>query len=200
MHISDADPGILLTTTSIPTLIGYIQNLTANGGGDCREPSIGAAIRAARESHENSLINLYTDAPPSDEARSSELISIIREKRLTMNNLLTAGCSRKKRDTTRHRRQSETDNIYEYLSAISGGQTLEVSAIDLSSVDAVIFSSFKPSTLTILQQTGPSSLTGSTHTVEFKADSTLTEFQLTINGNSLGSITLLTPQGKHIRF
>ena len=197
MHISDADPGILITATSIPTLIGHIQQLRASGGGDCREPSIDAAIRAARESHENAIINLYTDAPPSDEARRSELTSLIREKRLTMNILLTAGCSRKKRDTGRHRRQSETDNIYEYLSAISGGQTLELSATDLSSVDSVIFSSFRPSTLTIFLQTGPSSLTGSMHTVEFRVDSTLTEFQITINGNSLGSITLLTPQGKH---
>ena len=106
---SNADPGILLTTTSIPTLIGYIQELSADGGGDCREPSIGAAIRAAIESHENTIINLYTDDPPSDVERSSELISIIKEKRLTINSLVTVGCSR-------NRRQAEMEvDIYEYL-------------------------------------------------------------------------------------
>ena len=182
-----------MTTQDILTLVKHMQDLVGSGGADCLNPSVGAMIKAAAQSERRGIINLFTDAPASDEERRSELVSIVDEKDLTINVFLTsnrAGCSQK-RALNRKKELAEDNNIYYFLTAMTGGQTLEVTTNDLSSVGSIVASSFKPTTSTIFQQTGPAG----THTVKFQVDSTITEIQLTVNGNNLRSIVLATPQG-----
>ena len=187
-------PETTVTTQDILTLTKHMQDLVGSGRADCINPSVGAMIKAAAQSERQGIINLYTDAPASDEERRSELVSIIDVKDLTINVFLTsnrrAECSQK-RALNSKKELAEDSNIYHFLTAMTGGQTLEVTTNDLSSVGSIVASSFKPTTSTIFQQTGPAG----THTVKFQVDSTITEIQLTINGNNLRSIVLVTPQG-----
>ena len=182
-----------MTRQNISTLVKHMQNLAVSGREDCVNPSIGAMIRAAAQSERRGIINLYTDVPASDKERGFELMSIVAEKDLTINVFLTSGraeCSQK-RAVKNEKELAEDSNIYHFLTAMTGGQALDVTADDLSSVGSIIASSFKPTTSTIFQQTGPAG----THTVDFQVDSMITEIQLTVNGNNLRSIVLLTPQG-----
>ena len=80
----------------IDDLINAIGNLTAVGGGDCPEPSIGALIRAIRASERGSPIYVFTDASASDEDQRAEVQALIIEKGVRVNYGLTQGCSKRK--------------------------------------------------------------------------------------------------------
>lgn len=182
-------------TQNITELSGYISQLVASGGGDCPEPNMGAVIRAARHSQIGGVINLYTDAPASDEGRRSEAESLIKEKDLKVNTFLVEGCGRKKR-SVRQKRQAESDP-YQFLASISGGQVLEVSSTELAELAPILIASVQPSTATIFQQMSSSDFSGS---IEFPIDSSISEFLITVNGISLNVQGLMSPQGIHMLF
>lgn len=196
------DPGMIETTDSIATLIDFLEALTISGGGDCAEPSIGALIRAAQNSRTRGIINLYTDAPPNDEERLSELESILRERDLVVNVFELTGsssCNQRKRSLRRQRRQAQNMDTYELLTALTGGRKLELVPADLVDVDLIIFSSFRPSTAPVYQEVGVSS-GFEVQEVEFFVDSTVTQLQIIINGNNLRSLSLQTPQGMLLEY
>ena len=157
--------------------------------------SIEALIRAATQSKGRGTINLFANALAADEEQLIKAASLINDKDLKVNVFKTAARRQRKRSADRYKQQdkedAESEDVHQYITAISGGQNLDVDPTDLSSIHSIIVSSFKPSTSTIFQQTGPAG----THTVEFQVDSTVTEFQFTVNGESPTLVALLTPGG-----
>ena len=143
------------------------------------------------------MLNLYTDAPASDEQRLTELQFILRDRDLVLNVFELTGpgsCNQRKRSVRRKKRRSQNTDTYEFLTIISGGHKLEVVPADLADVDLIIFSSFRPSSSLVYQEVGMSS-GFEVRQVELSVDSTVTEFQIIVNGNNLQSLSLLTPQG-----
>ena len=170
-----------------------IQGLTETGQGaeDCMEPSIGAIVRAASHSREGGTLNIFTDGQPSDVQRLPEALSIIRTKNLKLNIFFITGCVAKRR-----RKRQAMPQLYERLTFISGGQILKVSATDLAYIESIVSSSVRLRVATLFQQAG----TDSSVTVQFPVDSTVTDFFITVNGNDLQNVELLSPQGDLPRY
>ena len=61
-----------------------IANLTADGGGDEPEPTIGALIRAIKASEEGSPIIVFTDAEASDPELLPDAQDLIIQKSVTV--------------------------------------------------------------------------------------------------------------------
>ena len=189
---STIDQEAVQITNNFTVLTDSIQRLTGTGQGveDCMEPSIGAIVRAASHSREGGTLNIFTDGQPSDVQRLPEALSIIRAKNLKLNIFSIAGCVAKRR-----RKRQTMPQLYEHLAFISGGQILDVPNADLANIDLIVSSSVRPSLTTLLQQAGTDSVT-----VQFPMDSTVTDFFITVNGNDLQNVELLSPQGDLPRY
>ena len=187
------DPGNITITQDITTFISLIAELIPDGGGDCREPSIGAMIRAATHSQPGGSIFLFTDAPPLDPERIPEIEALVREKSLIVYPVLTLGCSRRKREPQLRQRRQAVDDPYGYLAAVSGGQIFTVNEGDISELYPLVTSSIQPSSLTtIFRWAGDAGFSG---VFNVSVDSTITQMVVRISGDSLSSVGLSTPHG-----
>ncbi len=166
----------------------YIQGLTASGGGvdDCREPGLGAIIEAAKYSTEGGVVNVFTDAQPSDYLRLSEAVAIAQEKELTINTFATTGCS------SRRRKRFVEGQPYGLLSFLSGGQFHSLPPEDLTNIAPIVVSSAELEKTAIILTRAGSSFNES---MDITVDSTITEFQIVVSGAGLTLGSLTSPQG-----
>ena len=182
--------------------LNAIEQLIPQGGGDCPEPSIGALIRAVRASEPNSPIYVYTDAPPSDPNRLAEAEALISEKGVTVSYGLTDGCRGKRKRSLQQYNQdhrhvekrqtgSDSENVYQFLAALSGGQVLNLQPTDIGNLSSLISFSAARTYTTIFYKSGP--LFG-TYSFRFPVDETATAVLLSINGRSI-EVTVRNPQG-----
>ena len=182
--------------------LNAIGELIPQGGGDCPEPSIGALIRAIRASEPNSPIYVYTDAGPSDPNRLPEAEALISEKGVTVSYGLTDGCSRKRKRSLQQSNQdysqvekrqtsSDSENVYQFLAALSGGQVLNLQPTDIGDLSSLISFSAARTYTTIFYRSGP--LPG-TYSFLFPVDETATAVLLSINGRSI-QVNVRNPQG-----
>ena len=192
----------MFQTGNIDNFLNAVGQLNAEGGGDCPEPSIGALIRAIRASEPNSPIYVYTDAPPSDPNRLAEAQALISEKGVTVNYGLTDGCSRKRKRSLQQSNQdysevekrqtsSDSENVYQFLAALSGGQVLNLQPTDIGDLSSLISFSTARTYTTIFYKSGP--LPG-TYSFLFPVDETATAVLLSINGRSI-QVSVRNPQG-----
>ena len=192
--IFSTDPRIIHVTQNSTTFIKSIAELTAEGGRDCPEPSLGAIARAAVHSRRGAAIFLFTDVPPSDTERISALEKLLHEKSLTLYSVLTPGCSsRRGRDVKWRRQRQAVDDFYGYLAMVSGGQVFDVGEGDISELYSLVIYSFQPSSNTIFHWTGNAGFSG---VFNVSVDSTITQLVVRISGASLTSIGLSTPLGE----
>jgi hypothetical protein len=201
------DPGITIVTEDIDEFLNAIGNLSADGGGDCPEPSIGALIRAVKASERGSPIYVYTDAEASDPGRSAEAQALISKAAVRVNYVLTGSCFGQKRsaegsqlDTERysvkqHRmrwKRQTIDDLYTLIAATSGGQVHVNESDFLELTDMTSFSLMQALTTVFYRM---SLVTGGLF--NFPVDETVSKILVTINGGA--GFDLTTPQGRIVR-
>ena len=194
------DPGVTHITQDIGEFLSAIGSLSADGGGDCREPSIGALSRAIEASEPGSPIYVFTDDLASDEDRLAEVEALIQETGVTVSYVITAGCSKGKRfaqgrtqhsgqNQLRWRRQMD-DDVYSFIAAVSGGQVLGVEANEISELSSLISFSAMQTPVTIFYKT--SSITPEAYI--FPVDESMDEVLISINGNGI-AVNITSPTG-----
>ena len=192
----------MFQTGNIDNFLNAVEQLNADGGGDCAEPSIGALIRAIRASEPNSPIYVYTDAPPSDPNRLAEAQALISEKGVTVNYGLTDGCSKKRKRSLQRYHQpysqvekrqtsSNSENVYPFLAALSGGQVLNLQPTDIGDLSSLISFSTARTYTTIFYKSG---VLPGIYRFFFPVDETATAVLLSINGRSI-QVNVRNPQG-----
>lgn len=188
------DPGLVTTTTDIDKFATAIGALKAGGRSDCNEPTFGPIIRALENSVRRSAIYVFTDAPASDEGRLAEAQSLIAEKDIEVNFVLTPGCTRKKQLTKDTRYTGRA--LYHYLAAYSGGQVLEVEENEVTAVTRLVSTSARRTHATILRRASPRGFTG---TLRFPVDDTVEELVMIVSSDS-HYVKITTPSGEtHVR-
>lgn len=184
---NDPDPGYTNRTFNVDQFLSYIGKLSASGGGDCPEPSIGALIRGLKASQPRSSVYVFTDAPASDENLASEAARLITEKNIKVTYALTQGCSRKRRSSMSKRQTGL--NLYSYLASLSGGQVLNVGSADISKLSSLVFQSVQGNPVTLFYRKG----TDITAKYQFFIDSTIYSATVTVTGTDLTGIKLEPP-------
>ena len=151
---------------------------------------------------------VFTDAGPSDAARETELLALIKDTGVQVYFILTGSyCSSRRRRSAnpqfddmgqhnqdariRNRRQSTERNIYSDVAAFSGGQVLNVETSSISDLSSVIFLSSELSFTDIYRRTGTGNISSS---YSFSVDNTISVLVITLNGISISSL-LRTPDG-----
>lgn len=203
LFLSMKDPGITFITQDVEEFLAQIGSLTANGGGDTPEPSVGAIIRAAVASEPGGPIFVFTDAPPSDAHRLTEATSIIATKGVRVTFALVNAFSRKRsvenqqeipRAQLRSRRQAFAIDAYEEIATLSGGQILNVQTEEIANLASLVSLSAVQSRRTIFRRSA--TLSGSVqHT--FPVDSSVAELIISISGQSV-TASVTTPRGMQV--
>ena len=145
---------------------------------------------------------MYTDAPPSDLNRLAEAQALISDKGVTVNYGLTDGCSKKRKRSLQEYNQdysqvekrqtsSDSESVYQFLAALSGGQVLNLQPTDIGDLSSLISFSTARTYTTIFYKSGP--LAG-TYSFRFPVDKTVTAVLLSVNGRFI-QVTVRNSQG-----
>ena len=181
-----------------------IAELTATGGGDAPEPSIGATIRAIQASEPGSSVFVYTDASASDTDRFPEAMSLILEKNIVVNFIIENSFIGKRsvenqqqyehqphtKWLARTKRQIGID-VYQQIAELSGGQVLTVDTNEISELASLVSFSAIRSRRTIFRRS--SVLVGSVNH-SFPVDSSIIGIMISISGQSI-TASVTTPLG-----
>ena len=176
-----------------------IASLTADGGGDGPEPTIGALIRAIKASEEGSPIIVFTDAEASDPELLPDAQDLIAQKSVTVTFALI-NVFRKKRSgndgmqdiQNTYKEKRQLDDTYNIIAAFSGGQVLNLETDDLSELGEFVGFSADQSQVTILRESGNMSTT-------FHVDSFIQQVVISIDGSGGGeNVSVMTPTGNAI--
>ena len=174
-----------------------IASLTASGGGDTPEPTIGALIRAIKASEEGSPIIVFTDAEASDPELLPDVQDLIIQKSVTVTFALVDAFRKKRsgndgmqdiQNTYKEKRQ--LDDTYNIIAAFSGGQVLNLETDDLSELGEFVSFSADQSQVTILRESG------SMLSTTFHVDSFIQQVVISIDGSGGGeNVIVMTPTG-----
>ncbi|XP_029949230.1 von Willebrand factor A domain-containing protein 7-like [Salarias fasciatus] len=157
---SDPDFGPVLRTTDPDDFKASINRLTADGGGDYPELSLSGLQLALTAAPPASDIFLYTDAPAKDAYLKNTVTALLESTKSVVTFTLTGGFAARRR-----RRQSDGQNplarsltkadtdLYRDLARASGGQTIEISKLDLTQATAVIEDLTANAVVTVFQAT-----------------------------------------------
>ena len=143
------DVGPVTLTSNAQEVIEAVNNLTASGGGDCPELGMTGLYQALLHCLPESIIYYFSDADVKDDWRKNEVDSLAKDKKVTLNFILTGQCSRRrKRDMSqslhqrpaphRTRRTVQGQALYQDLATQTGGQVLETSKAQVADVVKVI--------------------------------------------------------------
>ena len=146
----------MTVTSDGDVVIEAVNNLTANGGGDCPELGMTGLYQALLHCLPESNIYYFSDADVKDAWRRNEVASLAKEKKVKIKFILSGKCSsRRRRDLSqsrtkrsanhRARRTVQGQALYQDLATQTGGQVLETSkaavADIVKGIDPVGFSS-----------------------------------------------------------
>ena len=192
-----SDPGITIETDNIDVFLDGIASLTADGGGDTPEPTIGALIRAIRASEEGSPIIVFTDAEASDPELLPNAQDLITQKSVTVTFALVNAFRKKRSDNdgmqnthNTYKEKRQLDNTYDIIAAFSGGQVLNLETDDLSELGEFVGFSADQSQVTILRESG--NILSST----FNVDTFIQQVVISIGGSGGGeNVLVMTPAG-----
>ena len=144
--------GPVTLTSNAKKVIDAVNNLTANGGGDCPELGMTGLYQALLHCLPQSNLYYFSDADVKDKARKNEVMLLAKEKRVKINFILTGKCSRRKRRHIQRsavlrdshlskrvsKRSVEGQALYQELATETGGQVLETSKGRVAEVVKVI--------------------------------------------------------------
>ena len=84
-------------TSDAEVVIEAVNNLNANGGGNCPELGMTGLYQALLHCLPESIIYYFSDADVKDEWRKNEVDSHAKEKKVKIGFILTGQCSRRRR-------------------------------------------------------------------------------------------------------
>ena len=201
-------------TNDAEVVIEAVNNLTANGGGDCPELGMTGLYQALLHCLPQSNIFYFSDADVKDESRKNEVESLAKEKKVKINFILSGKCSRRRRrdlsqSRTQHssvphrsRRTVQGQALYQDLATQSGGQVLETSKAAIAdivkAIDPVGFSNstadLKEVGLLSIEESQAQYFSGDIYFVDI--DSTLDRLVFTLTAASSPGLQITSVHGK----
>ncbi|XP_053703540.1 von Willebrand factor A domain-containing protein 7-like [Synchiropus splendidus] len=186
---SDPDVGPLVRTTDPNVFMSIINSLSVSGGSDDAEKSLSGLQMALNAAPKSSEVFLFTDAPAKDRSISSTVIALIERQQTVVNFMVTNSTVTNQR---RPRAVSDSDlEVYQQLSQVSGGQTVEVRTSELQTAANIIMETSNLSPVTLLQV---SRSPGRTQEFSFQVDETVSNLRVFITGRSV-TVTVTDPSG-----
>ena len=135
-------------TNDAQEVIDAVNNLAANGGGDCPELGMAGLYQALLRCLPESAIIFFSDADAKDEHRKNEVSSLAKEKKVKLLFRLTGKCARRKKrhahqtavleGNQRTRRGLQGQALYQDLATQTGGQVLLTSKESVADVVKLI--------------------------------------------------------------
>ncbi|XP_061427597.1 von Willebrand factor A domain-containing protein 7-like isoform X2 [Lethenteron reissneri] len=189
---SDPDVSEPLITKDWTEMYQALDSLQVGGGGDCPEMALTALEIALQNSQPGSDIYLFTDAGAKDEAEKKDAVQALLEStdsRLHVFNTGSYCMARTQRDL--YSRASEPrQNIYETLTALSGGQYILTTKDELADVLGILELSLNaaPVSVRYVEVTTPDPVT-------FPVDSSLSEIAVSVSGPASFTVELFLPSG-----
>ncbi|XP_061427591.1 von Willebrand factor A domain-containing protein 7-like isoform X2 [Lethenteron reissneri] len=190
---SDPDVYEPLITKDWTEMYQALDSLQVGGGGDCPEMALTALELALQISQPGSDIYLFTDAGAKDEAEKKDAVQALFEStdsRLHVFNTGSYCVARTQRDL--YSRASEPhQNIYETLTALSGGQYILTTKDELADVLGILELSLNAAPVSVhyVEVTTPDYVT-------FPVDSSLSEIAVSVSGPASFTVELFLPSGE----
>ena len=139
----------MTVTSDAEVVIAAVNSLTASGGGDCPELGMAGLYQALLHCLPESIIYYFSDADAKDESRRNEVVSLAKEKKVTIKFILSGQCSRRRRRDLsqgrtkrsanhRVRRTVQGQALYQDLATQTGGQVLETSKAAVADIIKII--------------------------------------------------------------
>ncbi|XP_072519284.1 von Willebrand factor A domain-containing protein 7-like [Salminus brasiliensis] len=160
VEFNDPDVKQPVSTTDPEEMIRMVNNIRVAGGGDPPEYSLTGIQYALLTAPPSSNIFVFTDAPAKDVELESTVKSLAQSTQSKISFLLTNGPSISSRRRRRSVVSNPSNNLYQQLAQLSGGQAIEVSKATISQATSIIQDSVTSSQVTLLQidSTGPDTL------------------------------------------
>ena len=203
----------MTVTNDAEVVIAAVNSLTASGGGDCPELGMAGLYQALLHCLPESIIYYFSDADAKDESRRNEVVSLAKEKKVTIKFILSGQCSRRRRrdlsqGRTKHsanhraRRNVQGQALYQDLATQTGGQVLETSKAAVADIikiiDPVGFSNssadLKEVGLLSVEESRAQYFSGDIFFVNI--DSTLESLVLILTAESSPGLQITSVQGK----
>ncbi|XP_068697149.1 von Willebrand factor A domain-containing protein 7-like [Montipora foliosa] len=209
---SDPEVGPVTVTNDAQEVIDAVNNLAANGGGDCPELGMAGLYQALLRCLPESVIVFFSDADSKDEHRKNEVSSLAKEKKVKLLFRLTGKCARRKKrhahqtavleGNQRTRRSLQGQALYQDLATQTGGQVLLTSKESVADVVKLIDpgsptnSSFdlKEVELLNVEERRGQHFSGKTYFIDI--DSTLERLVLVLSAASSPNMELKSEKGK----
>ncbi|XP_038151748.1 von Willebrand factor A domain-containing protein 7-like [Cyprinodon tularosa] len=198
---NDPDFGPLIRTTDPNIFKGYLNSLSANGGGDFPEMSLSALQLALTGSPPNSEIYVFTDATAKDEHLRNPVIALIEQTKSVVTFMITGGLGfRRRRQADSNQQQSlrmarSDAQLYRDLAQTSGGQAIEVSKGQLLEAINILTESTSSSQIVLLQA---ARTPAKAENFTFAVDESVQNLTVYITGTSV-DFTLLSPSDSWAR-
>ena len=205
--------GPVTVTSDAEVVIEAVNNLNANGGGDCPELGMTGLYQSLLHCLPESIIYYFSDADVKDEWRKNEVDSLAKEKKVKISFILSGQCSlRRGRDWSqsrtkrsanhRARRAVQGQALYQDLATQTGGQVLETSKASVADIVKVInpvgFSNssadLKEVVMLSVEESRAQYFSGDILFVDI--DSTLESLILTLTAASSPALQITNVQGK----
>nr|XP_057944291.1 von Willebrand factor A domain-containing protein 7-like [Doryrhamphus excisus]XP_057944292.1 von Willebrand factor A domain-containing protein 7-like [Doryrhamphus excisus]XP_057944293.1 von Willebrand factor A domain-containing protein 7-like [Doryrhamphus excisus] len=183
---NDPEFGPLMRTSDPQVFQGYIDDLSASGGGDEAELSLSGLQLALMGAPRSSDIFLFTDAPAKDVELKNTVIALIERTQSVVNFLITGTTTVNRRrsiNRQHHNRIAQSDaQVYQDLAQAAGGVFVEVESDELLAATTIIRQIANSSVVTLLQATRDP---GMTVTFSFLVDETTTNVIVYITADSV---------------
>ncbi|XP_061755101.1 von Willebrand factor A domain-containing protein 7-like [Nerophis ophidion] len=187
---NDPEVGPLMRTTDPQDFKGFVDGLSASGGGDEAERSLTGLQLGLMGSPRSSDIFVFTDAPAEDVELKTTVIALI-ERSQSVVNFLIAGTTVENRRRSSNRIAAADSQVYRDIAQAAGGLAVEVETDELLNATTIIRQISNSSVVTLLQASrGP----GSAESFTFLVDETTMNTRIYITGNST-TFTVTNPAG-----
>jgi len=179
------DVGAPFITKSAEELLNRVNALTANGGGDCPEKSMGGLLTAINAASVMSTIHLFTDASAKDAGLSKNVEAAAWKKKIIVEITATGSCS-------------PIDPTYGEITRETGGQlvVLNNTEADVEKYFEIIQTKLTGDLEPIMIISDNLASTASRYNIY--VDSTITNLLVSVNMDAKGSIQLFRPNGTEV--
>uniref|UniRef100_A0A8C5H930 von Willebrand factor A domain-containing protein 7-like n=1 Tax=Gouania willdenowi TaxID=441366 RepID=A0A8C5H930_GOUWI len=190
----DPEFGPVIRTTDPDTFKAHINELTAKGGsGGLPEYSMSGLQLALTAAPPSSDIFLFTDAPAEDAHLKNTVLALIESTKSRVTFMLTDVVRGRDSQSSSDRfASSEGTLIYRDLARASGGQTIEVSKLNLIEGTAVIEDLSANAVVTVFQVTEDP---GKPENFTFIVDAATSNIKIFVTGISSLTFQLTSPSG-----
>lgn len=178
--LNDPQFGPPFVTESANAFLAAVNGLTADGGGDCPEPSVSATLLAMRAALPNSLVLFATDASASDSGLWGQVTSEMKRRNTRVKPMLSGSCS-------------PVDPAYVAMAQEAGEQVVLLSPDDFTGMADLIEPEVSGDLQTIFTSRG--ALTGSPRSISFPVDGSVTRLLVSTELDHGLTGALIRPNG-----